>query len=187
MSEFYESLMAVCDLINVIELYKLFVSAPSPPPADARSGVALPPSHLVPLSSSVAVKKKKKRRDRAALLADRSSASSTPGYTSPVQPQVLSERSRSPSASRSRASSVPTKHSGVSDEPAHDSRHEVFDHPTRQSQLALYDNRSDYIPSSQLIWFVGYYIIQDELCSVQHSVCSILYHRSHNNFVQGQL
>ena len=144
--------MTVCVVIDVSLLYKLFVSAPSPPPADARPGVSLPPSHLVPLSSSVAVKKKKKRRDRdrATLLADRSSSSLTHGCPSPIQPQILSERSRSPSASRSRASSVPAKHSGVTDELAHDARHEAFDHPTCQRQPASYDKRSDHMPPKSL-------------------------------------
>ena len=78
-------------------MWKLFVSAP--PPADARTG--LPPSHLVPLLSSVAMKKKKRRRDRASLLVDSRSASGSHGYASPLQPPVISEPSR-PAAAASR-------------------------------------------------------------------------------------
>ena len=55
----------------------------------------LPPSHLVPLSSSVAVKKKKKRRERAALLAGSRNSSAMHGYVSPLKPPVICEQSRS--------------------------------------------------------------------------------------------
>ena len=119
-------------------MWKLFVSAP--PPADARTG--LPPSHLVPLLSSVAMKKKKRRRDRASLLVDSRSASGSHGYASPLQPPVISEPSR-PAAAASRGRNehaVPGDSRSV--EPMRATQ-EAFVQSVDQCRPASRGNRSD--------------------------------------------
>jgi len=124
----------------------MFGTAPTPPSVEARAGPSLPPSHLIPLMSNAAatVKKKKKRREhRGALLAETTSR----GYASPVQPpQIVSERSRSPSAcTQTRAHSVPAKHidDSVSDQPAP----HALKHSTRRRQPASHGHhRTDFMP-----------------------------------------
>ena len=102
----------------------------------------LPPSHLVPLSSSVAVKKKKRRRDRAALLADSRSSSSTHGYVAPLQPPVISHQPRSSSAAVPRGRTEPAVHTDSVDVEPTRATQEVFVQSTAE-RPASRGNRSD--------------------------------------------
>lgn len=139
------------------------VSAPSPSPVDARVTQSLPPSHLVPLLSSVAVKKKKKRRDRTAMLADSGNSPTTHGYASPVQPQIPSERSRSPSAARSRSRSVPAKHAdSFCDEQTLDDMRGAFEQPASPGRSALLGHRADSVPPKSVnVAFIVSYTVKD--------------------------
>jgi len=136
------------ELLNpgIIQLLLLFAAAPTAASVEAHAGQSLPPSHLVPLlsNSAASIKKKKKRREhRSALL---TTDTLSRGYASSVQPppasRIVSERS--PSAARTRARSVPAKHTDDSyhDEPAPD----AFKHPMRRRQHASYGHRSDFMP-----------------------------------------
>jgi len=133
----------------------LFVSAPSPPPApvDARTGLSYPPSHLVPLSSSVAMKKKKKRRERAALLAESRISPTSHGYASPIQPPAVTEQSRS----RSRGRSVSANYA---DSFYHQSPQAATVQSTSRSRSASRSHRLDSSPPESVGFAVtAHYII----------------------------
>lgn len=133
--------------------WKRFVLVSAPPPVDARNVV--PPSHLVPLSSNVAVKKKKRRRERATMLADSRSLSATHGYASPLQPPVISEQLRSPSVAAEPQGRHSEQHSdGLSVEPMTHAAQDAHDRPASRG------NRSDsWIPES-----VYFFILEKIVC-----------------------
>jgi len=160
---------------DLVDFWKLFVSAPSPRSVDARSGLSVIPSHLVPLSASVAVKKKKKKKshERDASLADSRNSSASQGYASPLQPPVTSDRSRSPSVARSRGRSVPANHSdSFYVQPTHASQG-MSDQATPRTRPASRGNRSH--SKSVNFTFISWYIAKDCLfLSFYCTLCIIL-------------
>ena len=110
----------------------------APPPVDVRA-TGLPPSHLVPLSSSVGAKKKKRRHERAALLVDGHGSSHGSGYMSPLQPPAISEQSS------------PRRHTDHTD--GLDVQYEeVTAQSTVQSRPASRGNRSDSSTPTSVIF-----------------------------------